>query len=125
MGLLELLWSVLVVFLVVSYLMLLFSILGDLLRDSATSGWAKAGWVLGLVVVPFVTALGYLVVRGDGMARRTARTALLAREAQEAWIRDVSTTTSPADQIAGAKRLLDAGAVSPDEFAALKMKALA
>lgn len=124
MVLLELLWFVLIVFLVVSYLMLLFSILGDLFRDGSTSGWAKAGWVLGLVVVPFLTALVYLVARGDGMAQRAARTAQHARDAQEAWIREVA-ATSAADQIAGGKRLLDAGMLSPDEFSALKAKALA
>ena len=65
----EILWTTLAFFFIFMYLMILFRILGDLFSDHDTSGWAKAAWVLFLVLVPFLTAFIYLIARGDGMAR--------------------------------------------------------
>jgi hypothetical protein len=123
-GFLELLWSILVVFVLVAYLMVMFSIIADLFRDEATGGFAKALWILALILFPVLTALIYLIARGDGMARRQARDVKAVREAQETWVRDVAGAT-PAKQIEDAKRLLDSGAISATEYDALKAKALA
>ena len=57
----------------IAYLMALFSILTDIIRDRDQSGWAKAIWILFLIFVPFLTALVYLVTRGEGMSRRSAQ----------------------------------------------------
>ncbi|MCC4908112.1 PLDc N-terminal domain-containing protein [Microbacterium sp. cx-59] len=114
------LWSVVFI----SYLFALFSIVGDLFRDHALSGWWKAVWILFLIFVPLLTALVYLIARGSGMAARSDRAARSAQTAAESYIREVA-GRSPSDEIAAAAALRDAGSISPDEFAILKAKALA
>jgi hypothetical protein len=61
-------WS----YVVISLLIVLFAIFADLFRDRSTSGWAKAGWIVLLVFVPFIGAIVYIGTRGSGMdARKT------------------------------------------------------
>lgn len=119
----DIIWFIIVTFAFVAYLMVLFSILSDLFRDKDTSGFVKAVWVILLIVVPFLTALIYLIVRGHGMAERNVKAAEEMQKAQNAYIRDVA-GSSPADQIHKGKELLDAGAISQAEFDAIKAKAL-
>ncbi|MFD6065474.1 PLDc N-terminal domain-containing protein [Rhodococcus wratislaviensis] len=54
-----------------AYLLLLFEISTDLFRDHRTSGWMKAVWVCFLLLVPFVSALAYVIVKNDGIAERS------------------------------------------------------
>jgi hypothetical protein len=115
-----LIWS----FFFVAYLMVLFQIIGDLFRDDM-NGWLKAVWILVLIVIPFLGALIYLIARGRGMAERQAGAVRQAQAQTDAYIRDVAGKTTPADQIASAKALLDSGAISQQEFEQLKSKALA
>ncbi|ANC32283.1 SHOCT domain-containing protein [Isoptericola dokdonensis] len=118
-------WFLLWIFLFMAYLIVLFQILTDLFRDHQLSGWWKAVWVVLLVFIPMLTALVYLIARGRGMAERNLSAAKDARAATDDYIKSVATTASPADQIASAKKLLDEGAITPEEFASLKAKALA
>lgn len=120
----DFLWVILVSFAFIAYLMLLFSIITDLFRDHKSSGWAKAIWVVFLIIFPFITALIYLIVKGDDMTKRSVRAAQEMQSAQDAYIRQVAGKSGP-EQIADAKALLDAGTISPQEFEALKAKALA
>lgn len=117
-------WLMLWSFLFLSYLIVLFNVIADLFRDHETSGLAKAIWVLLLLLFPAITALVYLIVRGPGMAQRSQHAARQAQEATDSYIRSVA-TTSPAEQIATARQLLDAGTITEAEFQALKAKALA
>ena len=119
----DLIWWFLAVFAFVAYLIALFSIVSDLFRDTKLSGWAKALWLIFLFWVPFLSALVYLIARGDGMAQRSNAVVRQNRERTEEYIRDVA-GTSPADEIAKAKALLDAGTISEAEFAQLKAAAL-
>jgi hypothetical protein len=121
-------WLLVWWFFFVAYLMVLFQIFGDLFRDDELGGFAKAVWVLVLVFFPVIAALVYLVVRGKGMAQRSMRRNADMVAAQEDYIRSVATPSSASssvDQLAQAKALLDSGAITPEEFAALKAKALA
>jgi hypothetical protein len=112
-------------FVFVAYLMVLFSILGDLFRDRSVNGWVKAIWVIFLVFVPFLTALIYLIARGTGMQRRSMAQASALRADQDAYIRTTAASgRSPAEEIAAAKQLLDSGALTPSEYDALKARAL-
>ncbi|MFC8045719.1 SHOCT domain-containing protein [Nocardia sp. NPDC057353] len=120
----EALWLVLVSFAFVAYLLLLFFIIGDLFRNRENSGWVKAVWVVFLFILPLLTSLVYLIVHGRGMAERSAEAARQAHDAQTAYIRETAGTSSAA-QIADAKRLLDEGTISAEEFQQLKTKALA
>jgi ABC-type multidrug transport system fused ATPase/permease subunit len=120
----NILWAIVVIFFFTMYLMILFSVIGDLFRDHETSGWTKALWILFFLVAPFLSLLIYLIARGPGMQKR----ALEAQKQQQAAFNDYVQSTAaganPTDQIAKAKELLDAGTISQEEFDAIKAKAL-
>jgi hypothetical protein len=111
-------------FFFVAYLIVLFHVILDLFRDPELAGGYKALWLIGLVFVPFLTALGYILVRGKGMAERQGAALERAKSDTDAYIRQVA-GKSPAEQIADAKALFDAGTISQGEFDRLKEKALA
>jgi len=115
-----LIWS----FLFVAFLMVLLQIFGDLFRDPDLGGWAKAAWVIGLIVFPFLLILIYLIARGKGMAERQAIAVRSARQQTDEYIQSVAGSGAPAEQIASAKALLDAGTITQGEFDRLKAKAL-
>jgi hypothetical protein len=117
-------WLILESFLLVAYLLVLFHIVVDLFRDTELGGFAKALWIVGLIFLPFLTALLYIIVRGGGMAYRQRAAMQWAKADTDAYIREVA-GKSPADQIAAARALLDAGTINQDEFEKLKAKALA
>ena len=121
----DIVWFIIISFAFVAYLMVMFSILTDLFRDRETGGFAKAVWVIALIFLPFLTALIYLVARGRGMADRSAQEARTYQKQQEAYIRDVAGKTNPVDQVAQARKMLDAGEISESEYERLKEKALA
>jgi hypothetical protein len=119
-----LLWLVELFFLVV-WFWLLISIFGDLFRDRSVSGGAKALWVLFVLIVPLVGILVYLIVRGGGMADRTAQSMQEAQKQFDDYVRQTAGAgATPTDQIASAKALLDAGTIDQNEFDRLKAKAL-
>jgi ABC-type multidrug transport system fused ATPase/permease subunit len=121
----DIIWIFLWSFFFIVYLMVLFSILSDLFRDHSLSGWWKAVWIIFLIFVPFLTALIYLIARGQGMAQRGMKQAAEAKKQQDAYIQQVASSSSATDQIAQAKALLDAGTITQAEFDQLKAKALA
>ena len=123
----DVVWFIIISFAFIAYLMVMFSIISDLFRDKETSGFMKAVWIICLIFLPFVTALVYLIVRGNSMGERSMQQAAEMRQAQDAYIKSVAggtTGASPADEIAKAKSLLDAGTISQAEYDALKAKAL-
>ena len=97
----DVVWTFFWVFAFIAYLIALFSIVTDLFRDTQLSGWAKALWLIFLFWVPFLTALVYLIARGDGMAKRSSAVVAQNKERTDEYIRDVA-GTSPADVIAKA-----------------------
>jgi hypothetical protein len=121
----DIVWFIFITWAFVAYLMVMFSIIGDIFRDSDMSGWAKAAWCLFLVFVPFITALVYIGIRGRSMAERSARSSAARREQQDQYIRDVAGKTSATDQITQAHALFDGGVISQEEYDTLKTKALA
>lgn len=117
-------WHFLLIFAWIAYLLVLFQILIDLFwRDHETRGWAKAVWVFFLILIPWLTALVYLIARGKGMTLRAHRAAAEAKAETDKYIKQAA-GHSPAQQIADAKALLDNGAINQAEFDALKSKAL-
>jgi hypothetical protein len=117
--------AILIAFLFMAYLILVFVIVGDLMRDHKLSGWWKAVWIVALILIPWLTGLLYIIIRGKGMAERSADEAARIQAAQAKYIRDVSASADPAAQIAQAKELHDKGVISDAEFEQLKAKALA
>lgn len=118
-------WLLIWTYAFVAYLMLLFQIIADVFRDRELGGFAKALWMIALILVPFLSAIIYLIARGQGMAERQAGAARQAQAETEQYIQSVASTPSSADQIASAKALLDDGTISPGEYERLKEKALA
>lgn len=116
-------WTLFWLFALVAYLFALFGVITDLFRDQELAGGWKAVWLLFLFFLPFLTALTYLIVRGRGMAERSRMAAVRQREVVDAYIRDVAGGT--AGELAKAKELVDAGALTPEEFDRLKAKVLA
>ena len=123
----DIFWSVLWFFFLFIWLMILFHVFSDLFRDHSVSGVEKTLWVLFLVFLPFLAVFVYLLVRGKGMGERAAAQQQQAQQQFEGYVRNVAATseTTPTEQIAKAKELLDAGAIDRSEFERLKAKALA
>lgn len=121
----DVVWIVIISFAFIAYLMVMFNIIIDLFRDKSVSGWAKALWIVCLIFFPLITALVYLIARGGGMADRSVAEARQVQADTDDYIRSVASSASPAEQIAQAKGLLDSGAITQQEFDALKAKALA
>jgi hypothetical protein len=120
----ELLLLTLEIFFFVVWIWILIIILNDLFRDHELSGWAKAAWVLFLVFIPFITALIYLIARGDGMRERTVKAEADAKKHMDAYIREQA-GASPADELHKLQDLKEKGALSDDEFEKAKAKLLA
>jgi hypothetical protein len=124
-------WEVLLwtcwIFIWISAVMVWFRCVFDLFGDSTLSGWAKAGWSIVLILLPWLGALIYLIVRGRSMAERQMASMAQQQASQDDYIRQLASesATTPASQIADAKALLDSGAIQQTEFDALKAKALA
>jgi hypothetical protein len=112
------------VFFFVIWIWILITILTDLFRDHEISGWSKAAWVLFLVFVPFITALVYLIARGEGMRDRTIKAQAEAKQHMDAYIREQA-HVSPADELHKLNDLKEKGALSPEEFEKAKAKLLA
>ena len=120
----DLIWWFLWAFVFIAYLFALFAIIGDLFRDHKLSGWWKAVWIIFLIFVPFLTALIYLIARGNGMAERSQKEAKQYQAATDQYIRQTVGAASPSDEIAKAKALLDSGTLTQGEYDQLKAKAL-
>jgi len=118
-------WLMIWGFFFILYLMVLFQIIVDIFRDSSMNGGLKAVWLIALFIIPAITALIYIIVRGKGMNEREMAVHQQSKAAAESYIRSVATTADPASQIASAKSLLDSGAITQAEFDQLKAKALA
>jgi len=119
----EFLWSLLVIFFMIMYFMILFSVVIDLFRNHQMGGFAKALWIIFLIFIPLISLLVYVIVYGKSMAQRQQAAVIDAQQEQDAYIKQVA-GTSPAEQIAQAQQLLNSGAISQDEFDKLKAKAL-
>jgi ABC-type multidrug transport system fused ATPase/permease subunit len=118
-------WFLFWAYVFVAYLMVMFQIIVDLFRDHDLSGWAKALWFIGLIILPILGAVIYLIARGKQMSERQMQDAQQAQGETEQYIQTVAGQANPADQIASAKALLDAGTITQPEFEQMKAKALA
>jgi len=119
--LIDLIW----IWIVIMFIFIWFMVIMDLFSDHTLGGFAKAIWVIFLIIFPPITTLVYLIARGKSMQERKIASMKAQQEAQKAYIQSAVGSVSPSDQIASAKSLLDAGTISQDEFNALKAKALA
>jgi type VI protein secretion system component VasK len=122
--LLNIFWTMLEFFLWILWFFLLFRIIGDLFRSHDVSGWGKAGWMILVIVLPFLGVLIYVVVRGSGMAKRDAEQLQKSQDAFKAYVRDAAKDTTPTDQLSTLNDLHERGVLDDTEFQRAKEKLL-
>ena len=122
---LEVLWTLLVFFVWVAWFMLLFRIVGDVFRRRDIGGGSKTLWLLFVLFVPFLGVFIYLIANSDEMAQRDLERAKAAQAQFNDYVQQAAGSGGAASEIDKAKQLLDSGAISESEFAAIKAKALA
>ena len=122
---LDVLWTMLIFFLWVIWFWILIVVIGDIFRRQDTSGWGKAAWCLFVIFLPLLGVLIYVGVNGKGMSERQVKDTQKAQAQMDDYVRSVASSGGAAAEIEKAKQLLDSGAISADEYAALKQKALA
>jgi hypothetical protein len=119
---LNILWTMIIFFAWVIFIWVAITVLIDLFRRHDIGGWKKAGWVILVILLPFLGVLLYLLTNHDGMAKRSAKQAEAQKAEFDQYVREAA--GGSAAEIAKAKELLDGGAISQDEFDQIKRKAL-
>ena len=119
----EFLWTCLAIFFMVIYFMMLFQVIVDVFRRNDASGGKKAGWLILLFIVPFISLIAYMLMNSEGMAQRQ-RDLMEARGYRPTGGGNGS-GSGPASEIASAKALLDSGAISQEEYQSIKSRVLA
>ncbi len=122
---LDVLWTMLIFFLWVIWFWILITVFIDLFRRKDTSGVSKVLWIIFVILVPFLGVFVYLLVNHDGMADRNIAQAQAQRSQMDQYVRETAGSGGAAAEIEKAKGLLDSGAISQQEFDAIKAKALA
>jgi hypothetical protein len=121
---LDILWTMLVFFAWVIWFWLLITVFSDLFRRHDLSGWAKAAWIVFVIVVPYLGVFVYLIANNKGMTERRAKEVQAAQSQLDDYVRTTAGSGGAAAEIDKAKQLLDSGAITQDEFDKLKAKAL-
>ena len=117
-------WSMFWLFIWIIWIWLLIIVFADIFRSHDLSGWAKALWVIFVIIVPYLGVFVYLIARGHKMGEHAAQDAQARDTAVRQYVQDVAGTPSPADEIAKLADLKAKGAISDAEFEAAKAKAL-
>lgn len=116
--------TVLEIFLFAAWLMVLFSVISDLFRDHALSGWGKAFWIIFLIFIPFLGVLVYLIARGHGMRDRALAQQQEAQKQLDQYVRQTAGagSGSTADELTKLAKLHDDKKLSDQEFESAKAK---
>ena len=122
---LEVFWTMLIFFAFVIWIWILITVLIDIFRRHDTSGFAKVLWIIFIIVLPYLGVFVYLIVEHTGMTERAVKQQEAAQSQMDKYVQSVAAKTDPAEQIAKAKGLLDAGTITQAEFEQIKQKALA
>lgn len=122
---LNILWTTLIFFAWVIFIWIAITVLIDVFRRHDISGWAKAAWVIFVVILPWIGVLVYLIANHDGMAERRTKDVQASQAQLDEYVRQTAGTGGAASEIEKAKQLLDSGAITQAEFDAIKAKALA
>ncbi|HEY5890541.1 MAG TPA: SHOCT domain-containing protein [Acidimicrobiia bacterium] len=118
--LLDLFWAMLWFFLFFMWIWLLISLFTDVFRSDDLSGWGKSGWIFFMIIIPWLGALVYVIVRGKSMQDRAIAEMARQEKASRAYIQDVASSASTADELAKMAALRDSGVLTDQEFAAQK-----
>ena len=121
---LDVLWTMVVFFIWISWFMLLFHAVGDIFRRRDIGGGTKTLWLIFVLFAPFLGVFVYLIANSDDMAERNAQQVAAARRETDEYVRSVAGSSGAAGEIERAKGLLDSGAINQQEYDAIKAKAL-
>jgi len=121
----DVMWSMFVFFAWILFFWMLFVVFGDLFSRHDISGWAKAGWTLFVIILPFLGIFIYLIAEGKGMGERSLARAQAQQSQMDDYVRSVASSGSSMDDLAKGKELLDSGAITQAEYDQLKARALA
>ena len=121
----DVMWTMFVFFAWILFFWMLFGVFGDLFSRHDISGWAKAGWTVFVIILPFLGIFVYLISQGKGMGERAQQRAQSQQAQVDNYVRSVAASGSPTEEIAKGKELLKSGAITQTEFDQLKAKALA
>ena len=117
-------WSMLVFFVWIAWFWLLITVFADVFRRHDLSGWGKTGWLIFVIVLPFLGVFVYLIANSKEMAERNVKEVATAQAQFDDHVRSVAGGGAAAE-IEKAKGLLDSGAITQAEYDAIKQKALA
>jgi ABC-type multidrug transport system fused ATPase/permease subunit len=120
---LDIFWTMLEIFLFVIWIYLIFMIFLDIFRSHDMGGLAKALWVIGLIILPFLGAFIYLIARGGKMHERAIEAAQAQQKAFDSYVQEAAGTSS-ADQLHKLADLKEKGVLTDAEFEAQKAKIL-
>ena len=122
--LLEVFWTMLIFFFFIIWIWILITVFADIFRRSDIGGWAKAAWIIFVIILPYLGVLVYLIAEHKGMQERTIKSAESQQAEMDQYVKSVAGGGST-EEIAKAKQLLDQGTISQAEFDQIKQKALA
>ena len=122
---LNILWTIIIFFAWVIFIWIAITVLIDVFRRHDIGGWTKAGWVILVIVLPFLGVLLYLITNHQGMAQRNVQQVNESQAQFDEYVRQAAGSSGPAAEIEKAKQLLDNGAITQAEFEAIKAKAVA
>ncbi|MFF6802264.1 SHOCT domain-containing protein [Streptomyces sp. NPDC012616] len=121
-------WTMMVFFLWIMWFVLLFRVVVDIFRDDDLSGWAKAGWLVFCLVLPFLGVFVYVVARGKNMGRREITQAQEQQKAFDSYIRETAKgadrPTSSVDELARLSEIRARGDITDEEFEKAKQHVL-
>ncbi|MFN8161567.1 MAG: SHOCT domain-containing protein [Solirubrobacterales bacterium] len=121
---LNILWSMLVFVGFILWIWLVIAVFADVFRRHDIGGFAKAVWIVFVIIIPLFGVLIYLIAYHEGIAERSAKQQQAAEKVFDERVREAAGTGGPASEIDTAKSLLDAGSISQEEFDQIKTKAL-
>ena len=122
---LDVIWTMFIFFLWILWFWLLFTVFADIFRRRDISGMGKTGWILFCILLPFLGVFIYLISQGQHMAERNMSQVQAQQAAMDDYVRETAGSGGAASEIERAKNLLDSGAITQEEFNAIKQKALA
>jgi ABC-type multidrug transport system fused ATPase/permease subunit len=124
--LLSIFWTMLEFFFFVLWIWLLIFIFMDIFRSHDIGGFAKALWVLFVIILPFLGVLVYLIARGGSMHERAEKQAQQQQRAFDDYVKQAAGSSggTSADQLAKLADLKSKGVLTDAEFDAEKAKIL-
>jgi hypothetical protein len=123
--LLNLFWTMLILFLWILWFFLLFRIILDIFRDHELGGLGKTLWLIFIIVLPFLGVFVYLIARGSKMQARDIKAAQANEAAMRSYVREAAGTSgSAADELSRLADLKERGVLTDAEFAQQKARIL-